>query len=182
MKLVKTILLSSVLVGLYCNAAALESGNPAEVGVLPQRLSRIDNTINEAIANGEIPGAVALIAKDGKIFYHKAFGYADIASGKPMDTNTIFRIASMTKAVVSAAVMILYERSDFLLNDPVSKYLPEYADMTVVSTLDDDGLVAETVSLEVPVGIETRGLAPVVVVLRPLLSKGLHCLRFEDVA
>lgn len=113
-------------------------------GFHDDRLDRIDAAIEAEIEAGKIAGAVAVIAKDGSIVYDKAFGYSDIATGKPMETTSIFRIASMTKAITSVGVMILYERGHFLLNDPVSEYLPAFAKPTVAVGFDDEDNVTET--------------------------------------
>lgn len=121
----------------------LQSGSPAEQGLIPERLDRIDAAINQSIADGEIPGAVALVARNDTVVYFKSFGFADIASEKPMQEDSIFRIASMSKAVTSVAVMMLYEQGLFQLNDAVSLYLPEFKDPQVV-VLDDAGKVTGT--------------------------------------
>ena len=113
-------------------------------GFREERLDRIDAVIEAEIAAGRIPGAVGLIAKDGEIVYHRAFGMADIDAGKPMQNDSIFRIASMSKAITSVGVMMLYEQGRFQLNDPVSKYLPGFANPRVVVTVDDNGIVTET--------------------------------------
>jgi CubicO group peptidase (beta-lactamase class C family) len=110
-----------------------------------ERLDKIDTTINAEIDSGKIPGAVALIVRNGQVAYFKNFGFADMESQTPMQKDSIFRLASMTKAITSVGVMILYERGLFQLNDPVSKYIPEYADMTVVSEVDANGDVSATV-------------------------------------
>ena len=131
-------------------ALAHEPGPP---GFLDDRLQRIDNAINAEVSIGKIPGAVALIMKDGDVAYHKSFGFADIDSGTPMQIDSIFRIASMTKAITSVAAMTLYERGYFTLNDPIAKYLPEFGDMRVVSAVDDDGNVVTTVPAENPIRV-----------------------------
>ena len=143
---------------------AMEVAEPAEAGVNGERLERIDAEIQESIEAGEIPGAVALVARHGKIVYHRAFGLADVASKKAMTTDSIFRIASMTKAVTSVAVMVLYEQGRFRLSDPVSNYLPEFAEMRVISKMADDGTIAETVPATRPIRIvdlltHTSGIA-----------------------
>jgi len=143
---------------------ALEYIAPADAGIIPQRLARIDTAVNAAVAAGEIPGAVALIMRDGKIVYHEAFGYADIASKRPMATDAIFRIASMTKSITSTAVMMLYEQGRFSLDDPISKFLPEFSEMNVVSEVNEDGSIRETVPATKPIRIvdlltHTSGLA-----------------------
>lgn len=109
-----------------------------------ERLERIDTAINAEIADGNIAGAVALIVRDGDVVYHKSFGFADIESGKPMQTDSIFRIASMTKAITSVAVMILYERGYFQLNDPVADFIPAFANPRVAVSYDEHGTVTET--------------------------------------
>lgn len=116
----------------------------ATTGFVDHRLDRIDAAIETDIENDKISGAVALVARDGVIVYHKAFGFADIDSGTEMQTDSIFRIASMTKAITSVGVMMLYERGHFQLNDAVSKYLPDFAFPEVATAFDSDGKVSET--------------------------------------
>jgi CubicO group peptidase (beta-lactamase class C family) len=81
---------------------------------------------------------VALVARKGKIVYHKAFGYADNTSKKELKTNAIFRIASQTKAITSTAVMMLWEEGNFKLDDPVSKYIPEFKNPHVLDTYNEN--------------------------------------------
>jgi len=130
-----------------------ESDDPDSTGFVKERLNRIDAVIEAEIANGKIPGAVALVARNGHIAYFKSFGFADVDSKTPMQKDNIFRIASMTKAITSVGAMILYEHGLFQLNDPVSKYIPEYADMLVVSEVDDNGDVSSTVPATTPIKI-----------------------------
>ena len=101
------------------------------------RLEKIDSMIEEAITQKEIPGAVALIAKDGKIVYHKAFGMAN-AQGRPLKKDDIFRIASQTKAITATAVMMLWEEGKFQLDDPISKYIPEFKDPKLVVSFNEE--------------------------------------------
>lgn len=112
-------------------------------GFLDDRLDRIDDAINAEVAAGKIPGAVAVIVKDGRTVFHKSFGYADIEAQKPMRNDSIFRIASMTKAATTDAVMKLYEHGYFQLNDPVSKYIPAFASSRVLVSVAEDGIVNE---------------------------------------
>ncbi|WP_212003826.1 serine hydrolase [Chitinophaga sp. HK235] len=98
----------------------------AQQGLDPARTARIDAVINRHIQAGHIPGATALIIRHGQVVYNKAFGYADVTSKKTMHTDNIFRIASQTKAITSLGVMILWEEGKFLLDDPVSKYIPAF--------------------------------------------------------
>jgi CubicO group peptidase (beta-lactamase class C family) len=102
------------------------------VGLSPARLSRIDTVLNEFVRNGRMPGMVAMIARHGKVAYYKSFGKMDLEANKAMPKDAIFRIASMTKAITSVAVMTLYEEGHFLLTDPISKFIPEFKNPKVV--------------------------------------------------
>jgi CubicO group peptidase (beta-lactamase class C family) len=104
---------------------------PEEVGLAGSRLAHIRTVMNRHVAEKQIPGAAGLIARRGKIAYQEAFGMADVEAGKPMRLDTIHRIYSMSKPITSVAVMMLYEEGKFQLNDPVAKYLPEFAKMQV---------------------------------------------------
>ncbi len=109
-----------------------------------ERLNRIDSMIDESIKNKEIPGAVGLIMQNGHIIYHKSFGFADVNSKLSMTNDAIFRIASMTKAITSVGVMMLYEEGKLLLSDPVSKFIPEFKGPRVIKILDHQGNITET--------------------------------------
>lgn len=110
----------------------------ASVHVSDERLARIDALLNNAVAENEIPGAVALVARNGKIIYYKAFGMADNESKRPLKRDDIFRIASQTKAVTSTAVMMLWEQGKFSLDDPIAKYIPEFANAQVLDTFNEN--------------------------------------------
>ncbi len=99
---------------------------PETVGLSPERLERIASTVQRSIDDKRIAGAVTLVSRRGHVAWFKAQGMADRAAGKPMRPDTMFRICSMTKPITSTAVMMLYEEGRFLLEDPVSKYLPEF--------------------------------------------------------
>lgn len=105
---------------------------PEKQGFSPERLQRIDNNINQWIAEGNLNGAVALIVHQGKVVYHKSFGYDDAAKTKAIPKDAIYRIASQTKAITSVGVMMLYEEGKFLLDDPIGKYLPEFNNLRVL--------------------------------------------------
>ncbi len=108
-------------------AAALPKAKPAEIGLGADRLSRLSRVMKEYCDEGRVAGVVCLIMRNGKVAYHEAFGKLDPAKGTPMPADAIFRIASQTKAVTSTAVMTLFEEGRFLLDDPISKYIPEFA-------------------------------------------------------
>ena len=136
-----TLILTFCIITVSLFAQTFIETKPADVGLNSLRLERIDNIVNTSIENGEIPGAVILIARNGKIACHKSFGYSDIDTKKPMDVNSIFRIASMTKAITTVGVMILYENGMFKLSDPISKYIPEFKNPKVVVEADSLGNV-----------------------------------------
>jgi CubicO group peptidase (beta-lactamase class C family) len=119
------------------SAAALKAAQPESVGMSAERLKRIDASFNDWLSVGKLNGAVALIVRNGKIVYHKAFGYVDLQKTQPMKTDMIFRIASQTKAITSTAVMMLYEEGKFLLDDPLSKYIPEFAKPVVLDKFNE---------------------------------------------
>jgi CubicO group peptidase (beta-lactamase class C family) len=123
----------------------LKEAPPASVSVSPERLTRIDKLLQESVDSGWIAGATALISRDGKIVYDKAFGVKDLESKSPMLRNDIFRIASQTKAITSIAVMMLFEDGKFLLDDPISKYIPEFADPKVLDKFNEKDTTFTTI-------------------------------------
>lgn len=116
----------------------LHSAVPEEVGLSSERLERIGKVMREYIDQKQVAGVVTLISRRGKVAHLGAFGMMDIEDNKPMRTDTIFRIASMTKAITSVAVMMLYEEGHFLLSDPISKYIPEFKNPKVLVSESDE--------------------------------------------
>jgi CubicO group peptidase (beta-lactamase class C family) len=112
--------------------SGLSPAKPESVGISAVRLDRIDTLVASAIDSGWITGGVGFVARDGKIAYCKSFGYMDPESKSPMKNDNIFRIASQTKAITSLAAMILFEEGKLLLDDPLSKYIPEFAHPVVL--------------------------------------------------
>lgn len=110
----------------------LSEATPQSVGISPERLKKLDTMLEESMKNDENPGLVALVARNGKIVYHTAKGSADAVSGKAMTKDAIFRIASQTKAITSTAVMMLWEEGKFRLDDPISKFIPEFKNPRVL--------------------------------------------------
>jgi CubicO group peptidase (beta-lactamase class C family) len=106
--------------------------DPDKVGLSASRLERISSTVGLAIKDDRIAGAVTLVMRHGQVAWLKAQGFSDKDAGKPMPTDAIFRICSMTKPITSTAVMMLYEEGRFLLSDPVSKFIPEFKEPKVL--------------------------------------------------
>lgn len=102
-------------------------------GIIQDRVQKLDAMLDEAISEQQVPGLVAMVLKDGKVVYHEAKGLADVASNTSMKKDNIFRIASQTKAITSTAVMILWEEGHFRLDDPISKYIPEFKNPQVLA-------------------------------------------------
>src|SRR5712675_895311 len=96
----------------------------------------IDQKLREAVERKQVPGVVALVTDRKGVVYQGAFGVADVATGQPLAADSLFRIASMTKAITSTAAMQLVEQGKFTLDDPVEKYLPEMAKLPVFDSFD----------------------------------------------
>ena len=110
----------------------LVEASPESVGISPERLARIDRMCEEVVKDNHLPGVVTLVARNGKIVHWKAFGMADNEAGKKLKRDDIFRIASQSKAITSTAVMMLWEEGKFQLDDPISKYIPEFEDAKIL--------------------------------------------------
>ena len=108
-----------------------KANKPEDVGFSSERLKRVTDAFQSEVDNGAIPGAVVLIARNGKIAYLEAFGFQNRENKEPMKTDAIFRIASMSKPITSVAVMMLVEEGKIQLLDPVSHYLPEFKGVQV---------------------------------------------------
>jgi CubicO group peptidase (beta-lactamase class C family) len=109
----------------------MEVTRPGAAGLSEERLARVGPMLQGFIDRGQLPGAVTLLARHGKLVHLETHGMMDIEARKPMRADTIFRIYSMTKPITCAAAMLLYEEGRFLLNDPVADYLPEFANVKV---------------------------------------------------
>jgi CubicO group peptidase (beta-lactamase class C family) len=131
------LLLTAAISAAQKPSPGLQTATPESAGVSPERLKRIDNNIGEWVSDERLNGVVALIVRNGKIVYHKAFGYDDLEKTRPMKTDMIFRIASQTKAITSVAVMMLYEEGKFLLDDPISKFIPEFEKPQVLNVFNE---------------------------------------------
>lgn len=129
-----------LLIVLYFAACTREFAvvTPGAVGLSSERLAHLTTTFQEYVDNGQLPGSVVLVARNGRIAYLRAFGRSDMENGIPMEENSIFRIASQTKAIVSTGIMILQEEGKLLITDPVGKYIPEFRE-TTVAVPDEEG-------------------------------------------
>jgi CubicO group peptidase (beta-lactamase class C family) len=113
------------------STASSPTAKPEDVGMSSERIQRITQMIDRRIAAGDLAGAVTIVARQGKVVHHSARGVMDLQSKQPMSPATMFRIASMTKPVIGVAVMMLVEEGKLHLNDPVSRYIPEFREMKV---------------------------------------------------
>jgi len=102
-----------------------------------ERLARIDGLVNEYISKNWLTGAVSIVIKDNQVVQYKGYGYSDVATKKPMKNDAIFRIMSQTKAITSVGAMILYEQGKFLLDQPISDFIPEFKKPVVLDKFND---------------------------------------------
>ena len=126
--------------------SSLPMVTPEEVGFSSEQLDKIESYFQGRVDRGEIAGIVTLVARKGKIAHLSAVGYQDVDRGIPMDTDTLFRVYSMTKPIVSTALMMLYQDGLFQLNDPLSKFIPEFSNLRVLRS--PNGPLNETVEME----------------------------------
>jgi CubicO group peptidase (beta-lactamase class C family) len=128
------------LIPFVIGLASCQSSKGNESGIMDESAkARIDSTLKAMVDAGRIAGASALVVENNKEVYFGAFGMADREAGKPFDRNTIVRIYSMTKPITGVALMQLYEQGKFQLDDPLSKYAPEFAEMMVATGVDETG-------------------------------------------
>lgn len=133
--------------GLICGSAGVRAGEfpkvePETVGMSSERLALIGPVMKGYIERGEIPGAVTLAVRHGKIVHFEAHGFADLATRRPIERDDLFRIASMTKPIASVALMMLYEKGHFRLNDPIAEFVPVFKDTQVAIPLETNELPA----------------------------------------
>ncbi|MGI4871735.1 MAG: serine hydrolase domain-containing protein [Janthinobacterium lividum] len=119
-----------------CAQPTLHAAAPQTEGISPEGLQRIDQLLTDYTADQRVPGAIALVARDGNVVYRKAFGYADLAAKTLLKPDAIVRIASQTKALTSTGLMLLYDEGKFQLDDPISKYLPAFRQAQVLATFN----------------------------------------------
>jgi CubicO group peptidase (beta-lactamase class C family) len=135
-------------------ADPLPRARPEDVGMSSAALARIGATLNADIEHGRIPGAVIAVARKGKLVYFEAFGWRDKAAGTKMTTDTIFNIASMTKPMTAVGALMLYEKGELLIDDPVAKYLPQFRDMRVARLDASGAAIIDTIPAQKPITIQ----------------------------
>ena len=146
----------SCVISLAATAAAgdsIPSTSPESMGFSTERLQRLTAFNHKVVDAGEIPGMVTLIARHGKVVYSDVYGTQDVSGKKPMTVDTIFRIYSMTKPMIGVAMMMLYEEGKWLPDDPLSRHIPEFANLKVFAGVDAQGKPI----LEAPVHSPTVG-------------------------
>lgn len=104
---------------------------PEDLGFSSDRLTRVDATMHAYVDKGKLPGVQTLVSRRGQLVHHDCYGSADVEAGRPVTPETIYRIYSMTKPITSVGLMMLYEQGVFLLENPISRWLPEFADVQV---------------------------------------------------
>ena len=132
------VLTARVASAIATNTEELPTAAPEDVGMSSERLARIGEVVDRAIASEHITGAVTLVVRNGKVPHFEAHGLMDVASMRPMETGTIFQIASMTKPVTGVAFLMLLEEGKVRLNDPVSKFIPEFDGIQVAVPVSDE--------------------------------------------
>lgn len=117
----------------------LPKAKPQDVGMSSEGLDHLSKVLNGYVSDGRLAGGVAMVLRKGKVAYVHSFGSSDVESRSPMRADTIFRIASQSKALTSVGIMMMQEEGKLLLSDPLSKYLPEFANTTVAAPKDGGG-------------------------------------------
>ncbi len=134
-----------------------EISDPTKAGFDTARLGRLDAVIQAQVDQKKIAGVVLYVARDGKEVRHRAYGQSDVEAGAAMKTDVIFRIASMSKAVTSVAVMMLYEEGKLMLHDPVAKFIPEFKN-SMVAVAAPEGSTEKFVTVKAKRPIQIRDL------------------------
>jgi CubicO group peptidase (beta-lactamase class C family) len=124
---------------------------PEEAGFSANRLSRIGTVMQGYVDEDKLAGLIAVVARYGRVVYLKRFGMMDLQAAKPMQFDTIFRVYSMTKPITSVALMMLYEEGQFQLNDPVSRFIPEFADVKVFAGSAEEGFRVTELEREITI-------------------------------
>jgi CubicO group peptidase (beta-lactamase class C family) len=129
----------------------MNMATPEEVGLSSARLQRLRTVMQGYVDQGKVAGLITMVARRGKVAHFECFGMMDIEAGKPMRPDTIFRIYSMTKPITCVALMMLFEEGRFLLNDPVSKFIPQFADLKVFVEATETGVVVADLERQITI-------------------------------
>jgi len=124
-------------------AADLPTAKPESVGMSSQRLGKLKSEMQALVDRNQLPGVVTMVAKDGKVVEFDVAGKRDVESGAPLQKDSIFRIYSMSKPITGVAMMMLFEEGKWQLNDPVSKHIPEFANLKVAKVNPQSGAVTQ---------------------------------------
>ena len=163
-------------------AQQLPTAKPEDVGVSSERVGQLSTFMQSLVNDDKIAGGVTMMARNGKVIHLEAVGMADREAGTPMQTDTIFRIASMTKPITSVAVMMLWEEGKIGLDDPVSKYIPEFAKPEVMLSGDPLGTRPAKRRSQYVICLRTRPGSPTQPTSRPSTRKtrSLGDYRFQQ--
>jgi CubicO group peptidase (beta-lactamase class C family) len=132
-----------VLLASAAVAADLPSAKPESVGMSTQRLGKLKGEMQALVDRNQLPGVVTMVARDGKVVEFEVAGKRDVESGAPLQKDSIFRIYSMSKPITGVAMMMLFEEGKWQLNDPVSKHIPEFANLKVAKVNPQTGAVTQ---------------------------------------
>ncbi|MXX61599.1 MAG: beta-lactamase family protein [Holophagales bacterium] len=133
------LLAAFVLAPAFAAEPELQHAKPADVGMDPAGLKKLNEAMHGMVDDGKLAGVVTMVSRKGKVVHFDAYGKRDIENGLPVEKDTIFRIYSMTKPIVGVALMTYYDEGRFTLDDPVSKFIPEFADLKVAKEDGPDG-------------------------------------------
>src|SRR5262247_4896742 len=137
----RRVMLALVVIALVGGAPGLRAANPTvspdSVGFSTDGLKNLQKTMRALVDEGKLASVTTLVARHGKVVYVDAHGVQDLATKKPVASDTIFRIASMTKPIVGVAMMMLWEQGKWTLDDPVAKHIPEFAGLKVATAAGD---------------------------------------------
>jgi CubicO group peptidase (beta-lactamase class C family) len=120
-------------------AALMPAPNPEGVGFDTERLARLDRYMSQAVADGRVAGMITLLARHGQVVAEKSYGYKSLATKAPMTRDTIFRLYSMSKPITGVAMMLLFEEGRWRLDDPVTRFVPEFKSLKVMTGVDPEG-------------------------------------------
>ena len=126
------------------------AASPESVGFDSARLKKLDDAMAKVVADGRVAGMTTLLARHGKVVEFKTYGKANLETGQPMTKDSIFRIYSMTKPITGVAMMILFEEGKWRLDDPVTRYVPEFKNLKVMVKADKDGKITEVEDMKRP--------------------------------